>query len=38
MITSIILFGVYALGLLGIDGMEPRFAKAMLDEGKMPHL
>ncbi len=24
--------------LLGIDGMDPRFSKKMVDEGKMPHL
>lgn len=24
--------------LLGIDGMDPRFARKMMDEGKMPHL
>ena len=24
--------------VLGIDGMDPRFSKAMVDEGKMPNL
>ena len=24
--------------ILGIDGMDPRFSKAMIDEGKMPNL
>ena len=24
--------------VLGIDGMDPRFSKAMIDEGKMPNL
>ena len=24
--------------VLGVDGMDPRWAKRMVDEGKMPHL
>ena len=24
--------------LLGIDGMDPRFSRQMVEEGKMPHL
>lgn len=24
--------------ILGVDGLEPRFAKRMMDEGKMPNL